>query len=240
MKLLRREISDDPRETTGAEVPLRPGTRPLGPAALRQASVFRRFDILPCAGAPAAAYASLLDRLRAYAAQGVTARALVLASPTASAAPGLVMEGLAAQAEQLGLRVVRGELHSPCTRGKASRTGAGAGTPARHGLSVAPRPSALDAEVRAWLGQHREADLVLVEGPPLLHSFDAALVARSCDGLILIAERGVTERRALRDAAGRARISGCPLLGVVVTGAPCPAPRWLGCLLGAGPQPTAF
>jgi hypothetical protein len=245
MKLLRGEISDDGFEVQRVEVGYRPGLRPdraveAGAPALRPTSALRRFDVLPPGEAPAPGFTSLLDRLRAHAAQGMPARALVFAAPTTSASPGLVMEGLAAQAEHLGLRVVRGELHGACNRSKPARLALTAERPNRCGLNVAPRPAALDAEVQAWLGQHRDADLVLIEGPPLLDSIDAALVARACDGLILVAERGVTERSAVRDAASRARISGCALLGVVVTGARLSMPGWVRRLLGAHPQPMTF
>jgi Mrp family chromosome partitioning ATPase len=83
-----------------------------------------------------------------------------------------------------------------------------------------------------WLAQHRGADLMLIEAPPLLHSIDGALVARACDGLILVAERGVTERRALQEAANRARAAGCTLLGVIVTSVQRPMPSWLERLAG--------
>ncbi len=48
-------------------------------------------------------------------------------------------------------------------------------------------------------------------------SVDAVLLGAACDGLVLVAEDGVTDRSALRAAADRARDSGCRPLGVVLT-----------------------
>lgn len=51
---------------------------------------------------------------------------------------------------------------------------------------------------------------------PVLRSVDAVLLGAAGDGLILVAEDGVTERAALRAAADRARDGGCRTLGVVL------------------------
>jgi len=241
MKLLRREIVADAGEGTETEVagryaaPPEPADGSLAPAL--KPTVLRRFEALSPSDALAPGYTDLLDRLRARAAQGMPARTLIFASPSPSPATAAVIEGLASRAEQLGLQVVRGELRGAAPRSQPStRRSASIERPSRQGLMVAPRPTALDPEVRVWLSQYRDADLVLIEGPPLLHSIDAALVARACDGLVLVAEQGATERRALQEAASRARLTACSLLGVVVTGAEDPRPRWLRRLLGGPPR----
>jgi hypothetical protein len=183
------------------------------------------------ADAPASGFTTLLDRLRAHAARGMSARTLVLASPLSAPTASMVLDGLATRAERLGMEVVRGELRDVASRHLLPARRSVSST-ARQCLAVTPSPAHLATEVQAWLSQHQRADLVLIEAPPLLHSIDGALVARACDGLILVAERGRTERRALLEAAHRARIAGCALLGVVVHN-PDPLPRWLQRFAGA-------
>ncbi|MBX3025247.1 hypothetical protein KF840_10085 [bacterium] len=88
---------------------------------------------------------------------------------------------------------------------------------------AAPLPLPLDgpelgAALRAWLDAQPPAPLRLIEAPPLQRSLDAVLLAGACDGLLLVAETGVTTRAALRAAAERAREGGCVTVGVVLTG----------------------
>jgi hypothetical protein len=203
-----------------------------GPAALR------RLDGASPSDALAPGFTALLDGLRAQTARNGGLRALVLATPEPSPASGFVLDGLAARAEQLGMGVVRGELRGVPSRTLAPpRRTAAVDRSARHCFAVASRPDHLASEMDGWLAQHHGADLVLIEAPPLLQSIDGALVARACDGLVLIAERGVTERRALQEAASRARAAGCTLLGVIVTSSERPMPAWLERL--AGPRRVA-
>lgn len=203
---------------------------------VRSPAVLRRLDAVSLTDALAPGFTTLLDGLRARTARGAGARALVLAAAQPSGASGFVLDGLAARAEQLGMEVVRGELRGvPSRQLMPARRTPPTDRTARHCFAVAPRPAHLAAEMEAWLGQHRSADLVLTEAPPLSSSIDGALVARACDGLILVAERGVTERRALHEAANRARIAGCTVLGVIVTSGDEPMPTWLERLAGARP-----
>lgn len=216
---------------------------PIGDEQLveRAPAVLRRLDAVSPNEALAPGFMTLLDSLRAHTARGGGARSLVLATPDPSPAPGFVLDGLAARAEQLGMDVVRGELRGvPSRQLMPARRTPQTDRAARHCLAVALRPDHLAAEMETWLGQHRGADLVLIEAPALLQSIDGALVARACDGLILIAERGVTERRALQDAANRARSTGCALLGVIMTSRERPMPTWLERLAGSRPTLSAF
>lgn len=77
-----------------------------------------------------------------------------------------------------------------------------------------------------------DADLVVITGPPLATSIDAALLACATDGLVIVAESEVTERAALQVAAERARIAGCKTLGVVMHGSKNRLPGWLSRLMG--------
>lgn len=206
----------------------------------RMPSVLRRLKGVSPDDALAPGFATLLDGLRAQNARTGGARSVVLAAPQSSSASGYVLDGLAARAELLGMDVVRGELRGvPGRQLMPSRRPSLTDRTARHCFAVAPRPDHLAAEMEGWLRQHQEADLVLIEAPPLLQSIDGALVARSCDGLILVAECGVTERRALQEAAQRARATGCALLGVIVTSRARPLPGWLERLCGWRPRAEA-
>lgn len=71
----------------------------------------------------------------------------------------------------------------------------------------------------------RFADMVLIAGPPLDRSVDAALVASAFDGIVLLAHRGFTERSSIDDAMRRCRGVGANLFGVAfIDGA---VPSWL-------------
>ncbi|TMK86948.1 MAG: polysaccharide biosynthesis tyrosine autokinase [Actinobacteria bacterium] len=90
-------------------------------------------------------------------------------------------------------------------------------------LTSGPPPSrpgeALQAErMRPILAQLREiADFTIVETAPLLVAADAATLSAAVDGLILIAECGVTRRTALAQAVGQLHQLGATILGVVLT-----------------------
>jgi Mrp family chromosome partitioning ATPase len=53
------------------------------------------------------------------------------------------------------------------------------------------------------------------------------LLARACDGLVIVAQSEVTHREALQLAAERARVVGCRTLGVVMHATKAPIPRWM-------------
>ncbi len=69
--------------------------------------------------------------------------------------------------------------------------------------------------------------LTIIQAPPLLHSVDAALVARACNGLVLVVEPLHTAREMLRTAVERARTADCRILGLAISGAREWLPRWL-------------
>jgi hypothetical protein len=79
-------------------------------------------------------------------------------------------------------------------------------------------------ENEGWIAQARAAhDLVLLEAQSLAHSVEAALLARECDGLVIVVEPGTTTREALSTAVERAETADCPILGLVMT----ESRRWL-------------
>lgn len=89
-----------------------------------------------------------------------------------------------------------------------------------------------------WRGRTaRFADMVLVAGPALDRSVDAALVASAFEGIVLLAHRGVTPRAAIDDAARRCRGVEANLYGVAfIDGA---VPSWLRHPIAARPQTPA-
>lgn len=85
-----------------------------------------------------------------------------------------------------------------------------------------------NAVFREWIEKaRRDNDLTIIEGPPLSRSLDAALVARYCDGLVLVARQGLTQRSELVSASDRVQATGCRVVGVVLLGARSWLPGWL-------------
>lgn len=208
MKALRRLERDGQMAPAPAAAPARRWAERDDP---RESA--RRVAPAPPLAAPEAA--ALLDRLRALAAQGEPARVLVLAPVVVPGAARGVVDGLAARA---------GELRLPLAVAELARSGGVAHLIERGGRAEVRPPCAIDldgadrgAALRDWLDGVAGAPLVLIEAPPLQRSIDAVLLAAACDGLLLVAETGATERADLRAAAERARNSGCRTLGVVLT-----------------------
>jgi Mrp family chromosome partitioning ATPase len=167
------------------------------------------------------AYANLLDSLRAIV-HDRAAPAVVIAGASGGGAVARVVKGLAAQARRTGLRLLIAELvrnaGRPALRPLASN-GAAAG--------LDPLEGALPG-VQSWLDRCGAGhDLVIVEGPPLDGSVEAALLAKACDGLLLVVESGVTPSESLAKSVELAGAAGCRLLGVVMTGARSWLPPWI-------------
>lgn len=95
-------------------------------------------------------------------------------------------------------------------------------------VHVNTRSNAGSPELVSWLDEARsQHDVVIIEAPPLGLSVDAAVVARACDGLILIVEPRVTTSAALLASVERADAVGCRILGVVTQGKTETLPAWL-------------
>lgn len=70
---------------------------------------------------------------------------------------------------------------------------------------------------RELLAQAREEyDYVLVDTPPVGSVIDAAIVARSCDGVVLVVAADRVSRRIAHECRAQLEKSGCPILGAVL------------------------
>jgi Mrp family chromosome partitioning ATPase len=172
--------------------------------------------------------ASLLENIRLIS-NGRSSRMVVFCGASTAEAVSLVATALATHAERSGMRAFVAMLN---------RTAAGAAIVPTKGANHAALAVDLDAGsvqpvLTGWVERIApESDLVVLTGPPLATSIDAALLACACDGLVIIAESEVTERAALQVAAERAKIAGCNTLGVVMHGTKNRLPRWLRRLVG--------
>ena len=162
------------------------------------------------------AYGQLLDSLRAtdthYSAPGV-----VLASAGGHASVRQVVDGLVQQARAIGVRVALAEMMLDGEeRILRSRDDADDGLPTATNLELTG--SGTDQILRDWFERATAGhDLLIVEGPPLTQSVDAALLARSGDGLAIILEPRHTSRAEFDTAIERTRASGCFVLGLVMS-----------------------
>lgn len=179
------------------------------------------------AGTPDSGIATLLDSIRLIS-NGRERRVVVFCGASNAEAVTALAEALVAHAERTGMRALLATL---------TRTGTGSAVVPAH-IAGSALPVDLDAgtsidALAAWADQLDHAnDLVVVTGPPLASSIDAALLACASDGLVIVAESEVTERAALQVAAERARIAGCKTLGVVMHGTKERLPKWLSRLMG--------
>lgn len=84
---------------------------------------------------------------------------------------------------------------------------------------AAPNPTEL-LEQTAFAELLRSAgeryDYVLVDTPPIGSMIDAAVIAKQCDGAVLIIESDHVSRKAAAKAKEQLTISGCKLLGAVL------------------------
>ena len=84
---------------------------------------------------------------------------------------------------------------------------------------MAPNPSELlEQESFEALMQFERSfyDYVIVDTPPIGSLIDAAVVAKQCDGAILVIESGAVSRKVAEKAKDRLEKSGCRVLGAVL------------------------
>lgn len=192
------------------------------------------------------AHAALLDALRAVASKEQTP-CVVIAGIASNHAVGSVIDGIAAQASVRGVGLQIGDVVVSATHRTLSTR---EGTPAPRGLDAdgvpltqrtslaleLSAPATQEALKRWFVASGAGYDLLIVAAPPLLSSVDAALVARACDGLVLVSEPLVTLREEFEIAVERARSSGCRVLGLVMNDYREWLPRFLTRLFGSYPR----
>lgn len=161
------------------------------------------------------AYGRLLDSLRAvdtrYSAPGV-----VLASTSSRRSVRAVIDGLANQARITGVRLAVAELvFSDAERVLRTRDDSSTSLPTTSSLELTGSGS--DQILQDWFERATAGvDLLVIEGPPLGRSVDAALMARAGDGLVIVAEPQATSMEEFETAIERAKASGCFVLGMVL------------------------
>lgn len=83
----------------------------------------------------------------------------------------------------------------------------------------APNPAELleediFAKLVAW--GKAEYDYVIIDTPPIMNVIDGAIVARVCDGAVLVVESGVVSYRIVQRVKLQMEKTGCRILGVVL------------------------
>lgn len=161
------------------------------------------------------AHGQLLDSLRAadtrYSSPGV-----VLTSAGGHASVRQVVDGLVRQARTMGVRIALAELVIEGEERVLRSRDDDASLPTATHLELTGAGS--DQVLRDWFERATAGhDLLIVEGPPLTQSVDAALLARSGDGLSIVLEPRLTTREEFETAIERTRASGCFVLGLVMS-----------------------
>jgi hypothetical protein len=217
------DIEVQPASAAGAA---RPGDQPLSPPAPPQPA--------PIAASLTAdarvAFVRLFDNIRTLA-NGNAVRTLVFAGASAGEPVRAVIAGLSAHVKERGLTVLTAELGHWSGRTILRSHSLDAADSKERGAAPTPLelgPPARSVDAADWVQEaERVADLVLIEGLPLEQSIDSALLARTCDGLVIVATTGITARDALAVAAQRAQTVGCRAFGLVLHSSRDRAPRWL-------------
>ena len=173
------------------------------------------------------AHASLLESLRALDTHLETPTVVVAGIDTADA-PRPVIAGLIIQAHLRGLKLSLGKLVPGkgfrLLRKRVPRTTPGDDTRAP-GVDASAEDLALQIigapptnVLEDWYDKAAgNADLLLIEAPPLIESVDAALLARASDGLVLVVEPTKTRQADFETAVERARAANCPPIGLVMS-----------------------
>jgi hypothetical protein len=129
-------------------------------------------------------------------------------------------------------------------RGRAGRASGSGPRPLRPPSAIVPvpnrgNPTALEpvaegSTLTRWFEQSGGGvDFIVIAAPPLDTSVEAALLARACDGLVIVVESEVTPRESLQRSVRLARASGCRLLGLVMSEPKPRLPSWWRRLISA-------
>jgi hypothetical protein len=231
-RILKRIEGNQPDAATRSSKPAA-GPRRRSQPAESPASPVRHEPAQPTVELPAgsaAAFAGLFDKIRALAGTNPV-RTLVFAGASAREPVRAVINGLSAHAESRGLTVSTAQISHWGGRPILQSRSRDVPDSTEDDTAVMPLDldgSAAPVELTDWLQDvERVADLVLIEGQSFDHSIDAALLARTCDGLVIVASTEVTARDALTSAADKAKSVGCRTFGLVLRSGPDRMPRWL-------------
>lgn len=178
-------------------------------------------------------YSSLFDNLRVIG-NGAPASSVVLAGASNFEGVSRLADGLAAEINRHRLKVAiatlsRGQSYPTLRLRLFSNTDAGEKSKdLPRAIDLDLRGGPIPTELIDWLAEVRESqDVVIIEAPPLGLSVDAAVVARACEGLMLVVEPRETAKEALLHSVERAEAVGCNILGLIAHGAPDRVPQWL-------------
>ena len=84
---------------------------------------------------------------------------------------------------------------------------------------VPPNPAELLSSnyfARMLAALRESCDYILIDSPPLGSVIDAAIIAKECDGAILVIESGWNSRRFELGVKDQLEKAGCPILGAVL------------------------
>jgi hypothetical protein len=184
-------------------------------------------------------YSTLFDNLRVIG-NGAPIASMVLAGASSFEGVSRLADGLAAEIGRHRLKVAiatlaRGQSFPTLRLRLFSNTDEG------EKPRDLPRPINLDlrgspvpAELVDWLAKVAESqDIIIIEAPPLGLSVDAAVVARACEGLMLVVQPRETAKEALLQSVDRADAVGCNILGLITHGTPERVPQWLSNLIAS-------
>jgi Mrp family chromosome partitioning ATPase len=206
----------------------------LGAPVLAELSASRRDSRADGSDALREGSARAAARLRSLLRERGEPTALMITTPAAQNVVSKVTAHLAAALAALGARVTaldassghsRSREHEPSVSALRSSEWEAAGDRASAtALLAAPRAAGdrtlldealMDALIREAKG---EADVVLLDAPPLLRGADSLTLAGLADGALLVIEKGRTSAGDARKALGLMHEIGLPLVGLLVVG----------------------
>lgn len=220
-------------------------SRPLGYDLLGDLQHDLDPDLLPPARQQVA-HASLLESLRALDSQ-LSVPTVVIASVNQADAARPTIAGLIIQSHLRGLRLALGKLVPGqgfrALRRRVPRTVPGEETrvavtdSANDDMAIELVGAPAIDDLHNWYERaSKGCDLLLIEAPPMLKSVDAALLARGCDGLVLVVESLQTRQEDLEVAVEKATAAGSRPIGLVIDHHREWLPRFIRKLLPAYPR----
>lgn len=246
---LKRLEAENARERATPQAPAVVRIEPAEPPPVEEATARREQAPLPVSlpqpvPAPPAArgsmgdermvggYSALFDNLRVLG-NGVPLGAIVIAGASDFESARRVADGLANEVIRNRMTAAIAELSraqsQPSLRMRMTSSASAAAEPATpQRIQLDLRGGPIPPNLAEWLGGARTLhDVVIIEAPPLGLSVDAAVVARACDGLVLVVEPRATASAALLASVERAEAVGCRSLGIVTQGKTERLPAWL-------------